>query len=73
MYKRQVQVGPKGQFVYRIEPDGRVSSQPITDEYLTSDLAVVDGLDGGSRIVTEGGQNLRPGLHVTVIQDDAAR
>jgi RND family efflux transporter MFP subunit len=70
---RAVQVGPKGQFVYRIEPDGRVSSQPITVEYLTSDLAVVQGLEGGSHVVTEGGQNLRPGLHVTVIQDGAAQ
>jgi RND family efflux transporter MFP subunit len=70
---RAVQVGPKGQFVYRIESDGRVSQQPITVEYLTSDLAVVEGLEGGSRVITEAGQNLRPGLHVTVIQDDAAR
>jgi RND family efflux transporter MFP subunit len=70
---RAVQVGPKGQFVYRIEPDGRVSSQPITVDYLTSDLAVIEGLDGGSKVVTEGGQNLRPGLQVSVIQDEAAR
>jgi RND family efflux transporter MFP subunit len=69
---RAVQVGPKGQFVYRIEPDGRVSSQPITVEYLTGDLAVVQGLEGGSRVVTEGGQNLRPGIHVTVIQGGGA-
>jgi RND family efflux transporter MFP subunit len=70
---RAVQVGPKGQFVYRIESDGRVSQQPITVEYLTSDLAVVQGLQGGSQVVTEGGQNLRPGLRVTVIRDEAAQ
>ncbi len=70
---RAVQVGPKGQFVYRIEPDGRVSAQPITVDYLNSELAVIDGLDGGTKVVTEGGQNLRPGLRVSVIQDDAAR
>lgn len=69
---RAVQVGPKGQFVYRIEPDGRVSSQPITVDYLTSDLAVVQGLQAGSKVVTEGGQNLRPGLQVAVIQDSSA-
>jgi RND family efflux transporter MFP subunit len=69
---RAVQVGPKGQFVYRIETDGRVSSQPITVEYLTSDLAVVQGLEAGRLVVTEGGQNLRAGLQVTVIQGDAA-
>lgn len=69
---RAVQVGPTGQFVYRIEPDGRVSSQPINVDYLTSDLAVVRGLDGGSKVVIEGGQNLRPGLHVTVTQGGVA-
>ena len=62
--------GPE--FVYRIEPDGRVSSQPITVDYLTSDLAVVQGLQAGNKVVTEGGQNLRPGLLVTVMQGDAA-
>jgi RND family efflux transporter MFP subunit len=67
---RAVQVGPNGQFVYRIEADGTVSSQPISVDYLTAELAVVRGLSGGSRVVTEGGQNLRPGTHVTVTQAD---
>jgi RND family efflux transporter MFP subunit len=67
---RAVQVGPNGQFVYRVEPDGTVSSQPITVDYLTGELAVVQGLSGGSRVVTEGGQNLRAGMHVTVAQTD---
>jgi RND family efflux transporter MFP subunit len=69
---RAVQVGPAGQFVYRIEPDGRVSSQPIVVDYLTSDLAVVSGLEVGSKVVIEGGQNLRPGLHVIVTQGEGA-
>ena len=67
---RAVQVGPNGQFVYRIEPDGTVSSQPITVDYLNGQLAVVQGLSEGNRVVTEGGQNLRPGMHVTVAQTD---
>jgi RND family efflux transporter MFP subunit len=67
---RAVQVGPNGQFVYRIEPDATVSSQPIAVDYLTSELAVVRGLTGGSRVVTEGGQNLRPGMHVTFASPD---
>ena len=67
---RAVQVGPKGQFVYRVEPDGTVSSRPITVDYLTGDLAVVQGVAAGSRVVIEGGQNLRPGIAVTVVQAD---
>lgn len=67
---RSVQVGPDGQFVYLIAEDGKISVQPITIDYLTSDMAVVNGLTVGSHIVMEGGQNLRPGKYVTKITID---
>jgi RND family efflux transporter MFP subunit len=67
---RAVQVGPKGQFVYRVEADGTVSSQQITVDYLTADQVVVQGIAGGNRVVIEGGQNLRSGTHVTVVRAD---
>ena len=59
-----VQVGPNGQFVYVIGADAKVTAQPVKIDYLTSELAVVSGLNEGSRVVAEGGQNLRPGLKV---------
>ena len=62
---RAVQVGPNGQFVYRIDTNGMVTSQPVTVDYLTSGLAVVRGTAAGTRVVVEGGQNLRPGMRVT--------
>jgi len=62
---RAVQVGPTGQFVYVIGADAKVTPMPVKIDYLTSELAVVSGLTEGSRVVTEGGQNLRPGLKVT--------
>jgi RND family efflux transporter MFP subunit len=65
---RAVQVGPGGQFVYRVEHDGRVSAQPVTVEYLTRDVAVVSGLAPGSRVVIEGGQNLRAGMLVVDVK-----
>ena len=61
---RAVQVGPSGQFVYVIGADEKVTSQPIKIEYLATGAAAVSGLKEGSRVVTEGGQNLRPGLKI---------
>jgi len=62
---RAIQVGPSGQFVYVIGADSKVTPKPVKIDYLTSELAVINGLEEGSRVVTEGGQNLRPGLKVT--------
>lgn len=61
---RAIQVGPSGQFVYRVEHDGRVLAQAVTVDYLTRNVAVVSGLAAGSRVVVEGGQNLRAGVLV---------
>ncbi len=69
---RAIQVGPVGQFVYRVEPNGTVSAQPVTVQYLTGELAVVSGLAAGSSVVLEGGQNLRPGMHVASVRPGAA-
>lgn len=62
---RAIQVGPSGQFVYVVGEDATVTAQPVKIDYLTAELAVVSGLKEGSRVVTEGGQNLRPGLKVS--------
>ena len=61
---RAVQVGPSGQFVYVIGEDEKVTAQPVKIEYLATGGAAVSGLKEGSRVVTEGGQNLRPGLKI---------
>jgi RND family efflux transporter MFP subunit len=61
---RAVQVGPTGQFVYRVEPNDTVTAQPVTVQYVTSDLAVVSGVAAGATVVLEGGQNLRSGMPV---------
>ncbi|MEO8411076.1 MAG: efflux RND transporter periplasmic adaptor subunit, partial [Propionivibrio sp.] len=67
---RAVQVGPAGQFVFVIGADDKVHSQPVAIIYLTSDMAVVTGLNAGDRVVVEGGQNLRPGLKVVEAKAD---
>jgi RND family efflux transporter MFP subunit len=60
-----VQTGPETQFVYVVDDDRKVSLQPITLVYVDAGFAVVDGVDIGKRVVTEGAQNLRPGVTVT--------
>ena len=62
---RAIQVGPAGQFVYVVGADAMVSAQPVKIDYMTADQAVVSGIAEGARVVTDGGQNLRPGLSVS--------
>ena len=62
---RAIQVGPNGQFVYVVGDDDTVMAQPVKIDYLTAEQALVSGVAEGSRVVTEGGQNLRPGLKTT--------
>jgi len=59
-----VQVGADRQFVYRVGAESKVEAVPVKILYQTSELAVVDGVAPGGRVVVEGGQNLRPGASV---------
>ena len=63
-----VQTGPDSRFVYVVGADGKVAQRPVKLAYIDEGVAVVDGLDAGTRIVVEGAQNLRPGSAVTEAQ-----
>ena len=54
-------IGPEQRFVYVIKPDNSVASAPIKLERVIGDTAVISGVAANSRVVREGGQNLRPG------------
>ena len=56
-----VQTGPENKFLYVIEKNNQVKSQPITIRLVQDGLAVVEGAIPGTRIVVEGAQNIRPG------------
>jgi RND family efflux transporter MFP subunit len=56
-----VQTGPANRFVFTVGDDGKVTSTPVTLDYVEEGLAVVAGLPPGARVVVEGAQNLRPG------------
>lgn len=56
--------GPEGRFVYTVQPDGKVARVPVKVVVTTAAAAVVEGVQPGARVVTEGAQNLRPGSQV---------
>lgn len=58
--------GAEGTFVWRIR-DGKAFPQPVRVEYADIEIAVVDGLETGDRIVTDGYSRLTPGAAVKVL------
>lgn len=56
--------GPEGRFVYTVGADHTVTRVPVTVVATTAAAAVVEGVQPGARVVTEGAQNLRPGALV---------
>jgi multidrug efflux system membrane fusion protein len=60
-----VQRGPNGSFVYVVQ-DGKAEQRTVTIALTTADVAVVDkGINAGEQIVTEGQNQLRPGVPVS--------
>ncbi len=63
-----VQNGPEGSFVWRIGDDHKVAQQPVQLARIWQGLALVDGVEVGTRVVAEGGANLRPGSAITEVE-----
>lgn len=60
-----VQTGPESRFVYVVDAQRKVESRPVKLAHVDEKVAVVEGIAPGTRVVTEGAQNLRPGTVVT--------
>lgn len=60
-----VQTGPERKFLYAIGEDGKVTPVPVRVVLVQDGRAVIEGASGGTRVVVEGAQNLRPGSSVT--------
>ncbi|MDY0743961.1 efflux RND transporter periplasmic adaptor subunit [Paucibacter sp. R3-3] len=58
--------GPQGRFVFALDREGRAQVHPVELLRIQDQLAVVQGLKGGERVVAEGGQGLKPGSAVKV-------
>jgi len=66
-----IQRGAPGAYVYVINADSTVSVRPITTGPVDGDLTAVDsGLAAGDRVVTDGTDRLRDGLHVAVAAEN---
>lgn len=50
--------------VYVVDPQGRAQLRPVRLRHGAGELAVVEGVAPGERVVLEGKQNLRPGVPV---------
>ncbi|SMC19476.1 RND family efflux transporter, MFP subunit [Andreprevotia lacus DSM 23236] len=68
-----LQSGPAGRFVYRIQPDQTVASQPVQLVRVFDERAIVTGVQPGVKVVSEGGQNLRPGVQVQEASGPASK
>ena len=63
-----IEHGPDGLYVYVVEPDATVASQPVAIGYQTDKLALVtSGLAGGETVVVDGQSRLQAGTKVAVI------
>ncbi len=57
-----------GSTVYRIDAEGLAQRVPVTTGIAVGEFIEVDGIRSGDRVVTRGGERLRPGQSVTVIE-----
>lgn len=58
--------GPSGRFVYLVDANGTVISKPVTLLRIQDQVAVVEGLAGGERVISEGQAGVKPGASVRV-------
>jgi membrane fusion protein, multidrug efflux system len=58
--------GPAGKFVYVVDAANKVSARPVTVLRIQDRQAVVEGLEGGVRVVLDGNQNVSPGAVVQI-------
>jgi multidrug efflux system membrane fusion protein len=64
-----VQRGPNGTFAWVAGADATVAERPVQVERTQGDLALVaSGVNEGDRVVVEGQNQLRPGVHVAARQ-----
>lgn len=61
-----VQNGPDGHFVYVIDAQSHAVTKPVQLLRIQQDLAVINGLDQGTQVISEGANNLRPGMAVKI-------
>jgi membrane fusion protein, multidrug efflux system len=68
-----VQQGPKGAYVYVINPNNTVEIRPVTVAQISEGRALIDfGLKANEQVVVDGQYKLQAGTRVTILQGKAA-
>ncbi|WP_157315165.1 efflux RND transporter periplasmic adaptor subunit [Chitinibacter sp. GC72] len=67
-----IQTGPEQRFVYRIADDGKAQMQAIQVLRIHEGQALISGVKAGTKVIREGGQNVRPGGAVSEASRPAA-
>jgi multidrug efflux system membrane fusion protein len=63
---RALQHGPDGLYIYRVNPDSRVSQQTVTVGYQDDGVAVItSGVEAGQEVVLSGQSRLQDGTKVS--------
>lgn len=60
-----IENGQNGRFVYVVNEDMTVSAKPVELVRIYESRAIIKGVEGGVKVVLEGGQDLRPGNKIT--------
>lgn len=60
-----------GTTIYRIDAEGLAQRVSVNTGMAVGGLIEVDGIQSGDRVVIRGGERLRPGQNVTIIETDA--
>ena len=67
-----IQRGPKGTFVYVVNPDQSAAPQPVEVELIAGTEALIArGIDAGATVVVDGQNQLKPGSRVAATRADA--
>ncbi|MBL78586.1 MAG: efflux transporter periplasmic adaptor subunit [Nitrosomonadaceae bacterium] len=56
-----IQTGPENKFLYVIGENNKAEPKIITVRLVQDGVAIVEGISEGTKVVVEGGQNLKPG------------
>jgi len=65
--QRAVQEGPRGEFVWVVDAEGKASQRPVTvGDWMGDQWLVTSGLKDGERVVVDGFMRLAPGAPVKV-------
>src|ERR1700694_1135338 len=69
-----VQQGPKGAYVYVVDPNNTVQRRPVKVAQTSDGQALIDfGLKANEQVVVDGQYKLQPGTHVTILHGQAAQ